>query len=255
VPGRTLGPHVGSLRAFYERVDRSSPCGAHRVDVELRLLEAVAGGGRPDPRILDLGCGDGSIAAMAAGRVPGACVIALDWADVAVAGARGRGLPGVLAGVDGCGLPFRSEAFDVVLMSEVIEHLVDPDLVLDEVRRVLAPGGTLLLSTPNLAAWFNRVLLLLGVQPVFSEVSAREVHGRPGSIVVGHLRLFTSRALVGLLGARGFVDVGLWGASYHDVPRWARGLDRLVARRPGLAAILLARATTPGKEAAAPVTR
>jgi hypothetical protein len=58
-------------------------------------------------------------------------------------------------------------------------------------RRVLRPGGVLLLSTPNLAAWFNRSLVLLGVQPVFSEVSLRRVYGRPGREVAGHLRLFT----------------------------------------------------------------
>lgn len=48
-----------------------------------------------------------------------------------------------------------------------------------------------MLSTPNLAAWYNRALLLAGVQPVFSEVSLRAIHGRPGTEVVGHLRLYT----------------------------------------------------------------
>ena len=67
-----------------------------------------------------------------------------------------------------------------MIMSELIEHLVDTDSAVDEVRRVLRPGGVLLLSTPNLAAWFNRGLVGLGIQPVFSEVSLRGIYGRPG---------------------------------------------------------------------------
>ncbi|NEE21973.1 class I SAM-dependent methyltransferase, partial [Streptomyces sp. SID7499] len=68
------------------------------------------------------------------------------------------------------GLPLADGCADAVLFSEILEHLVDPDQALDELRRVLRPGGHLMLSTPNLAAWYNRALLLAGVQPVFSEV-------------------------------------------------------------------------------------
>lgn len=207
-------------------------------------------GSLPDPSrralaVLDVGCGDGTMAERVSGTRPNARVVGLDWSATALASARRRGVVGVRASVDDAGLPFRSGAFDVVVFSEVIEHLVDPDLALAEVRRVLVSGGTLLLSTPNLAAWFNRLLLLVGIQPVFSEVSSLGVFGRPGHQVVGHLRLFTSRALREVLAAHGFVDVALAGATYHDVPRAGRPLDRLFARRPSLAAILLAQATTP----------
>ena len=68
-----------------------------------------------------------------------------------------------------------------------------------------------MLSTPNLAAWYNRALLLAGVQPVFSEVSLRAIHGRPGREVVGHLRLYTARALREFVAASGFEVVRLRG--------------------------------------------
>ena len=132
--------------------------------------------------------------------------------------AHARGLPVARASADDGGLPFASSSVDVVIMSEFIEHLVDPDNALDEAWRVLMPGGTLLLSTPNLAAWYNRVLLAVGVQPLFTEVSLRGIYGRPGTEVVGHLRLFTRRALLSLLKAMGFVDIKIEGAPYHDVP-------------------------------------
>ena len=113
-------------------------------------------------------------------------------------------------------------------MSEVIEHLVDTDSAVEEAHRVLRPGGSLLLSTPNLAAWYNRGLLALGIQPVFSEVSLRSVFGRPGSQVAGHLHMFTRRALVEFLAAYGLECVQVAGARYHDVPAVAP------PARPGL---------------------
>ena len=109
-------------------------------------------------------------------------------------------------------------------------------------RRILRPGGVLLLSTPNLAAWFNRGLVGLGVQPVFSEVSLRGIYGRPGQQVVGHLRLFTRRALVEFLTARGFACERVCGAPYHEVPRPLRPLDRALRPWPSAASILLVQA-------------
>jgi len=129
-----------------------------------------------------------------------------------------------------------------VIMSEVIEHLVDTDSAVEEVHRILKPGGSLLLSTPNLAAWYNRGLLAVGIQPVFSEVSLRSVFGRPGSQVAGHLHMFTRRALVELLAAYGLQTVTVRGARYHDVPAALRPLDSLFCRWPSAASILLVQA-------------
>ena len=149
------------------------------------------------------------------------------------------------AGLD-TGLPVRSASVDVVIMSEVIEHLVDTDSAIEEAHRVLKPGGSLLLSTPNLAAWYNRALLAVGVQPVFSEVSMRSVFGRPGSQVAGHLRMFTRRALVEFLAAYGLRAVQVRGACYHDVPAPLRPLDRVFCHWPSVASILLVQARKAG---------
>ncbi|HEX3540136.1 MAG TPA: methyltransferase domain-containing protein [Acidimicrobiales bacterium] len=244
------------LRSFYQGLPPSGQPGAGRVAAVIRLLDAETRA-RPVARILDLGCGDAALTALVAARVPQATVVAVDWSSPCATAARGRGLPAVVAGVDERGLPFPAASFDIVLMNEVIEHLVDPDFALDEAHRVLGPDGCLLLSTPNLAAWFNRLLLLAGVQPVFSEVSRLGIFGRPGHVVVGHLRLFTARALVEDLQAHGFRPVMVTGAPYHDVPRIVQGLDRLIARWPAAAAILVVRAAVggPGGSPADPAGR
>jgi len=50
---------------------------------------------------------------------------------------------------DSCNLPFDDNSFDVVVSLETLEHVSDLDNTLDEIKRVLKPGGFLILSTPN----------------------------------------------------------------------------------------------------------
>ncbi|KUN28784.1 SAM-dependent methyltransferase [Streptomyces antibioticus] len=226
------------LRDFYENPAVPVASGTPRSLRQARML-ATALRTRPAQTILDIGCGDGTAAATAAPLLPGHHLVGVDWSQDALRRARTRIPYAVRGELTGGGLPFGTGSVDAVLFSEVVEHLVDPDAAMDEIRRVLRPGGHLMLSTPNLAAWYNRALLLAGVQPVFSEVSLRAIHGRPGREVVGHLRLYTARALREFVAAAGFTVVRLEGAPFHGVPRPLRPLDRLACRRPSLASILL----------------
>ncbi|GGZ51837.1 hypothetical protein GCM10010344_17330 [Streptomyces bluensis] len=240
-PVTTTAPERRGLSDFYENPSVPVASGTARSVRQARMLAAALGPattGGPKT-VLDVGCGDGTAAATAAPFLAGHRIVGVDWSQDALRRARAR-LPYPVRGelTDG-GLPFASAVADAVLFSEVIEHLVDPDAALDEIRRVLRPGGHLMLSTPNLAAWYNRALLLAGVQPVFSEVSLRAIHGRPGKEVVGHLRLYTARALREFVAASGFEVVGLRGAPFHGVPRPLRPLDRLACAVPSAASILL----------------
>jgi SAM-dependent methyltransferase len=238
-----------SLRRLYQDPATTVRSGSERADLQAQMLVDVASRTTAVTRVIDIGCGDGASteAAIAACTAGGAnvTVLGLDWSVRALAAARERGVPVACGSFEEPGLPLASASVDVVIMGEIIEHLVDTDAALIEARRLLVPGGQLLISTPNLAAWFNRALLLFGVQPVFSEVSIKGIYGRPGTEVVGHLHLFTRRALVGLLAANGFVNIKVSGAPYHDVPRPFRPLDRLLCATPSLASILLASAEVP----------
>lgn len=73
-------------------------------------------------------------------------------------------------------LPFPDGAFDVVVSDDLIEHLVETDSYAREIHRVLTPTGWLFLSTPNLAAWFNRLGLFAGVQR--DPIAGRQHGGR-----------------------------------------------------------------------------
>jgi SAM-dependent methyltransferase len=239
-----------SLQRLYEDPGTPLSSGLERAELQAALLAEIAASSHRPLVAVDIGCGDGMATAVAATRceqTPGAevTIIGLDWSCAALDRARQRGVPVVRAAIDGFGLPLARGSVDVVIMSELIEHLVDTDAALAEAGRVLVPGGRLLLSTPNLAAWYNRVLLAFGVQPLFTEVSLRGIYGRPGRQVVGHLRNFTRRALEEILSAAGFVEINITGAPYHDVPRPFRRLDRLACRTPSLASILLVSARRP----------
>ena len=230
------------LQEFYESPGVPLSSGPDRARRQARMLAEVLKGFDGPAVIIDVGCGDGAALAVAAAHNPAHRFAGIDWSGDALRSAHALGLTVLRAGVTAPGLPVADGTADVVIMSELIEHLVDPDGAVAEVRRVLRPGGSLLLSTPNLAAWYNRGLLAVGIQPIFSEVSLHAVFGRPGRVVAGHLRLFTRRALTGFLNASGFRCVTVTGARYHDVPRPLRPLDRAFCRWPSAASILLVHA-------------
>jgi len=105
-------------------------------------------------------------------------------------------------------LPWEDNFFDVVICSEIIEHIFDTDRLLEQIRRILKPSGTLIISTPNLASFFNRIFILFGLQPVGTEVSCRNTrYGnsfRQKLRPAGHIRNFTYAAFIDILRTNGF---------------------------------------------------
>ena len=200
--------------------------------------------GRPT-QVLDLGCGAGTPTRALMANPVRFRVVGADLSPSAVAAyTSSTGRDGVR--LDAQRLPFVDGAFDAVVSDDVVEHLVDTDAYAKEIHRVLSPGGWLFLSTPNLAAWFNRLALLVGVQPAFSEVSFEKIFGRPGDDVVGHLRLFTRRAICEFLDHHGFDVVDVRGARFDALPRRLRPVDALFAKRSALAGNVVIAATRRG---------
>ena len=101
---------------------------------------------RRNSRICDIGCGlEASFLRRTQGRV--AWGVGLDYQLDPV---RCHSLPVVLANI-GNPLPLKSAQFDHVIMLAVLEHLPQPDAVLREIFRILAPGGSLIMTWPSAA--------------------------------------------------------------------------------------------------------
>jgi 2-polyprenyl-3-methyl-5-hydroxy-6-metoxy-1,4-benzoquinol methylase len=194
-------------------------------------------------RILDIGSDRGENSAALAAAT-NATVVCTDISEAAVQACRARGLEAHRAAIGEAPLPFDGNSFDLVHMAEVIEHLAHPDRAMEEVRRVLKAKGHLIISTPNLACLPNRLLLPLGLQPIFTEVSEDRVLGRgfhlfgQGSKPVGHLRIYSKRALLEFVEMSGFRIVRLRGVPLHTEGVIAR-LEQLASLRAGWAMILV----------------
>lgn len=190
-------------------------------------------------RVLDCGCGDGFIAEKIKNLSPSKIeVFGIDISQTAGDKVRIKNIFFKKADVSKK-ISFPDRFFDLVFAGEIIEHLEDPDKFLLEVNRVLKKNGFLVISTPNLAAWYNRILLFLGIQPVFTETSSRFNPGKPKilgkeSDPVGHLRLYTIGALKELLKFYGFKSLTIKGIGF--LPRtFFYQIDRIIAKLPSLA--------------------
>lgn len=59
-------------------------------------------------------------------------------------------------------IPFKDDSVSLVFLLDIIEHLINPDYILNEAKRVLKKDGKIIITTPNLANLYNRIFLLLG---------------------------------------------------------------------------------------------
>jgi ubiquinone/menaquinone biosynthesis C-methylase UbiE len=103
---------------------------------------------RPGDRVLDVGCGPGHALERLAARPEPLTLFGLDRSVGMVCEASGRSAPGVQVVVgDVVRLPVRAAGVDVVLAMHMLYHASDPAAAVAELRRVLRPGGTAVVST------------------------------------------------------------------------------------------------------------
>jgi 2-polyprenyl-3-methyl-5-hydroxy-6-metoxy-1,4-benzoquinol methylase len=141
-------------------------------------------------RVLDVGCYVGVVGAMMMRQ--GNEVYGIDAYRDGVEMAKQRGIKAQVASAE-AGLPFEDAFFDAVYSMDVIEHIVDTDRYVSEMKRVLRPGGSLVITTPNVASLGRRLYLLLGKNP-YLEASLTFPDW-----VSGHVRFFTRELLVDYL--------------------------------------------------------
>jgi SAM-dependent methyltransferase len=152
-------------------------------------------------RALEVGCGDGFFTGQLAER--GCDAIGIDLSPVGVEAAQKR-FPKARFQVHDLTrpMPFDDGSFDFVWCSEVLEHLFSPLAVLEEIRRVLRPGGRARLTVP-----YHGLLKNLGIA-----LLAFEKHYDP---TYPHIRFFTRKSLSDLVRRAGLTveSVGACGSN------------------------------------------
>jgi 2-polyprenyl-3-methyl-5-hydroxy-6-metoxy-1,4-benzoquinol methylase len=192
--------------SYHESLWEAVPEGADPPDFDRRrafLLERAAAARAPGERprrALDVGCGEGRFAAELDDA--GFTVVAVDVAEEPLRRARASypALDFRLLPLE-APWPLEDADFDVVWAGETIEHVADTAGWLSELRRVLRPGGSLLLSTPA-----HGRLAMLGLACSGRKFDA---HFDPRA---DHLRFYSSRSLARLLADFGFQDIEVRGA-------------------------------------------
>jgi SAM-dependent methyltransferase len=117
-----------------------------------------------DAVLLDCGCGDGQYSLRLGQRLGTQNVFGLELNARLALVAFDNGL-NVMRGDINHSIPLRGDSVDVVTAFNVLEHLVETQRFLDEIFRIVKPGGCAIINTPNLASWHNIAALLLGLQP------------------------------------------------------------------------------------------
>ena len=203
---------------------------AHGLSDSHRLLAAAV---PPGSRVLDVGCATGYLAAE---LIRSGCAVTGVEPDAQAAAAARDQCEAVIHGDvedDDCRSELEGlERFDAVVCGDVLEHLRDPWEALAFLASLLAPGGRVVVSVPNIAHWTGRRALLRG----------RFDYAAHGLFDVTHLRFFTRSSAHSLVAAAGLRVVSEAFAPaplplQSRLPALGRLAERAAAWRPGLFAL------------------
>jgi len=149
--------------------------------------------------VLDIGCGPGHLAKLIKNCFPQTVVYGVDFSESAIAKAKEVLDCSWKLNIDLQDIPVQRHHYDVILCTEVLEHVYDVPHVLGEINRLLRPSGKVLISVPNLAYWRYRLQLIVGVMP-HPEIFSRE-----------HIHAFTLGSLKKSLYEASLFPIRWWG--------------------------------------------
>lgn len=194
-------------KAWFEKGDNieeyiQGEAGILRLKAVLELLDdTLAFKGQVNEenlKLLSVGCSTGMIEREFINR--GIRVYGMDATDEALEKAQMNGLIVVKSDAE-TSFPFENGEFDFVFAGEIIEHLLDTKKLLLEINRVLKKRGILIVTTPNLARFSDRIRFLFGKAPKHTT----PIH----EFLYLHIRPFTFSSLKSSLETCGFKVTGL----------------------------------------------
>ena len=204
---------------------------SEKIKLLIRILQTLP----KRDRVADIGCRSGGQAAYYKEQAGIQEMHGFEISEAPLKTAQAKGLitHAWISGIDPC--PVEDNFFDAIIAGDLIEHLFDTDIFLDELWRVIRPGGYLVITTPNLAWWWNRVRLLLGKVPGgIGSVSPKLAKDQ--AVDIKHLRVSVNSEWIYLFQHHGFECTSITGYYYPGLLREPlHTIDKILTRFPFLA--------------------
>jgi len=137
-------------------------------------------------RILDVGCGDGKFSKEVGKKVNSDQIFGMELDPKLIKKAKKNKIK-IFKGDANKRFPFKDNFFDIVISNQLAEHLINPDNLFKEIKRILKPNGYSLIATPNLNSFHNRLFVLAGWQITNISPSTEKVFGNPNRGAKSHM--------------------------------------------------------------------
>lgn len=169
-----------------------------------RILKAFEG--RISGKVLDVGCGDGTLTRILLKHDPHLKLTGMDISETAIRQARdGHDHHLEYSVADVISMPYKSRSFDCIILVEVLEHVFDTMRVLSEMNRILKDDGCLFITTTDFNGLKKLLISLIWFDRYFYPTNP-------------HIRIFTKNTLKDLLHKNGFkITHYQWNGSYWGI--------------------------------------
>ena len=175
-------------------------------------------------RLLGLGCTEGSLTLQVAQEVEAEEILGIDLDHKALSQAKRKGILSIVSDLNQ-NFPLSDKSIDVVSADQIIEHLIDVDRFIEEIYRVLKPGGYAVICTENLSSIHNIFAILLGKQAFSQSISSKYYLGNPFSphykerhcSFSPHIHIFTIQGLKDICRVYGFTIEKVRGIGYFPL--------------------------------------
>ena len=188
---------------------------------------------------LDLGCDDGTLTIEIANIIGTKNIYSIEITDDGIALSGEKGIQTKQFDLNST-FDFENNSFDVINANQIIEHIYKSDNFLQEIYRVLKPGGYAVISTENASSWCNIFSALLGWQ-IFSLTnfsSKKQGIGNPLALHRGnnsikrldswnHIRIYNIRGLKEYFDIFNFKVEKIEGAGYFPFPAFFGKIDKV----------------------------
>jgi len=152
---------------------------------------AVLGQIREEPKkVLDIGSGEGCLLQAVKGKFPKCELHACDYTNEFLK----TDIPLTLVDLNDGVLPWKDNSFDLVTITEVVEHLENFHIILREINRILMPNGKVIITTPNILNYKSRVSFLLnGFWNLYGALpfSSKDIESTSGHITPIHYHILS----------------------------------------------------------------